>query len=262
MVLLAKHPKNDNHGNQGRMPRQQLPSIREIFGESYPLAFPSGPSHARPSDPSHPSPPAMPAVYGIDHPNEGTPSNEQCLLFKVSTVGRSSGNISRSNELHHPDPTHPANLSSRAFSHRSLGAENASSSSVSSQDAPISRRQFCHHKILSSSTPTPDDCSLNEHCRFSKHPDLSISEPGSLLRSPVNSAQPSFSESPNMFYEMPIRKVSNLIPPESQQLCQLEKRAPRCLDLSISLSMVRDHFSWSALFPRLRVNFQKHSHLL
>lgn len=243
------------------MRRQQLPSIREIFGESYPLAFPSGPSYARPSDLSHPTPPALPAVYGIDHSNEGTPSNEQGLLFKVSTVGRPLGNISRSNELQHPEPTHAVNPASRsvhvsrAFSRRLLGAENASSSSVSSQETSVSRHQFCHPKILSSSTSTPDDCSLNEPCRVSKHPDLSISEPGSLPRGPVDSAQPSFAESPNMFYEMPIRKIPKLIRPESQQLCQPEKRAPRCLDLDLSFNLVRDHFSWSALFSRLRVRF-------
>lgn len=33
----------------------------------------------------------------------------------------------------------------------------------------------------------------------------------------MDSAQPSFAESPDMFYEMPIREISNLISPESQQ---------------------------------------------
>lgn len=252
MVLLAKH----NHENQGQMPRQQLPSIREIFGESYPLAFPSGPSYARPPDPSHPVPPALPAVYGIDHSNEGTPSNEQGLLFKVSTVGRSLGNISHSNGLQHLEPTHPANPTSRsvnvsrAFSRRLLGVENASSS-VSSQEASVSRHQFCHPKMLPSSTSTPDDCSLNEPCRFSKRPGLSTFEPGSLPRGPVDSAQSSFAESPNVFCETPIKEMSNLIPPESLRSCQPEKRATRCLDLSLSFKVVREHFSWSALFSRL-----------
>lgn len=218
--------KKHNHENQGQRPRQQLP---------------------RPPDPSHPAPPALPAVYGIDYSIEGTPSSEQGLLFKVSTVGRSLGNISRGNGLQHLEPTHPANPTlrsahvSQAFSRQLLGADNISPSSVSSQEAPVSRQQFCHPKMLASYTSTPDDSSLNEPCRFPKRPDLSTSEPGPFPRGPVNSAQPSFAESLNVFYETPIRKISYLIPPESQQLCQPEKRAPWCLDFSHSLNVVRDH---------------------
>lgn len=259
MVLLAKH----NHKNQGQMPRQQLPSIREIFGESYPLVFPSGSSYAQPSDPSHPAPPALPAVYGIDLSNERTSSNEQGLLLKVATVGRSLGNISYSNELQHLEPTHPPNPTprsvhvSRAFSRQSLGKDNSSPSSVSSQEASVSRHQFCHPKMLSSSTSTPDECPLNEPCCFPKHPDLSISEPCSLARGPMDSGQLSFAESPNVFNEIPIKEISNLIPPESLQLCQPEKRATRCLDLSRSFKVVRDYLSWSALFSRLWLHFRK-----
>lgn len=259
MVLLAKH----NHENQGQMPRQQLPSIREIFGETYPLVFPSGLSYAQPSGPNDPTPPPLPAVYGTDLSNEGTPSNEQGLLRKVSIVRRSGGNISRGNELQHLEPTHPPNPKprsvhiSRAFSRRLLSPENASSSSVSSQEASVSRHQFCHPKMLSPSTSTPDDCSLNEPCCFPKHPDLSISEPCSLPRGPMDSGQLSFAESPNVFYEIPIKEISDLIPPESLQLCQPEKRATRCLDLSRSFRVVRDYLSWSALFSRLWLHFRK-----
>lgn len=52
---------------------------------------------------------------------------------------------------------------------------------------------------------------LSSHHRISAG--LSIPEPSSLPYGPVDSAQLFFAEPPNMSYEMPIRKLSNLTPP-------------------------------------------------
>ena len=94
---------------------------------------------------------------------------------------------------------------------------------------------------------------LSSHHRISAG--LSIPEPSSLPYSPVDSAQLFFAEPPNMSYEMPIRKLSNLIPPESQQLCQPEKQTPSFLDPSMSFNVVRDYGGYTVLLaimaPRL-----------
>ena len=249
MVLLKNLSRDDNHEGQGQMPMQQLPSIQEMFGETYPLVIPSGPSYARPSDTRHAAPPALPAVYGIEHINQGAPSNEQGLLFKDPTVETSLGIIHPINELQHPGVIHPGNPTprsiyvSRAFSRRLPGADNASSSSFSSQGTSVSRHQFCHPKMLLSSTSPPNGCSLNEPCHFSRQPDLSIPQPGSMSWGPVDSAQPSFAKPPNMLHEIPIRKISNLTPHESQRLCQPEKQTPCSLGLCLSFNVVRNHFS-------------------
>lgn len=81
-MVLKKNLRDKNHEDRGQIPRQQLPSIQEIFGDTYPLAIPSGQSYARPSDTSQADPPALPVVYGIEHSNEGAPSippNESSL---------------------------------------------------------------------------------------------------------------------------------------------------------------------------------------
>lgn len=231
------------------MPRQlQLPSIQEIFGESHPLTFPSRPSYEQPSNPRHAALPALPAVYGIDRSNEGAPSTEQRLLFKNSTAGRTLGHISPFDGIQPSETTDPAYSTSRnvcvprAISRQPSGAENAISCPVSSQEASVSRHQFCHPELLLSSTSAPNVCSPNELCRFSKHPDLSILEPGSLACGPVDSAQPSFGKPPNMFNETPIRKIPNLIPPKSQQSCQHIKPIPSSLDLCLFFNVVSDYF--------------------
>ena len=102
MFLLKKHLKYVNHEDQGQMPRQWLPSIQEIFNETS-LAIPPGPSYALPSHIRHAAPPALPAVYVIDHSNEGAPSNGQGLLYEIPTLERSLGIISPINELQHPE---------------------------------------------------------------------------------------------------------------------------------------------------------------
>jgi hypothetical protein len=165
MFLPKKHLKYVNHKGQGQMQRQWLPSIQEIFGETS-LAIPPGPSYALPSHARHAAPPPpLPAVYEINHPNEGAPSNEQGLLSMFPTVESSLGIISPINELQHPEVIRPENPS---FS--------------------------------------PNGRSLNERCHLSKHPELSIPQPGSLPCYPIGLAQPSFAEPPNMSHEIPIRK--------------------------------------------------------
>lgn len=155
------------------MPRQQLPSIQEIFGETHPLAISTGQSYAWSADTRHAAPPASPAMYGIEHSNEEAPSNEQGLFFKISTVRRSLGIAPPTNVLKHSEVNHPKRHSrsshfSRTFSRR-LSVENSTSSSVSSQEASVPRHQFCYPKILLPST-SPNDCSLNEPYNFSTHP--------------------------------------------------------------------------------------------
>ncbi|CAG8018354.1 unnamed protein product [Penicillium nalgiovense] len=196
MFLPKKHLKYVNHEGQGQMPRQWLPSIQEIFGETFP-AIPPGPSYALPSHTRHAAPPPLPAVYEIDHSNEGAPSNEQGLLSRIPTVERPLGIISPINELQHPKVIHPENPSFPSNS-----------------------------------------CSLNERCRLSKHPELSISQPGSLTCDPIDLAKPSFAEPPNMFHEIPIRKIPNPIPPQPEQLCQPEKQTPSSLDLTMSFKVI------------------------
>jgi hypothetical protein len=200
MVLLKKHLKDVNREDQRQMPRQRLPSIQEIFGETF-LAIPSNPSYALPSHTRHAAPPALPAVYEIAHSIEGAPSNEQGLLPKISTVERSLGIISPVNELQHPEVIRPENPS---FS--------------------------------------PNGCSLNESRRFSKHPDLSIPQPGLLSCDPMDLAQPSFVEPPNVFHGFPIRKIPNSIPPQPKQLCLPEKRTPSSLDFSLFFKVVRNYY--------------------
>ncbi|CAG8098786.1 unnamed protein product [Penicillium nalgiovense] len=196
MFLPKKHLKYVNHEGQGQMPRQWLPSIQEIFGETFP-AIPPGPSYALPSHTRHAAPPPLPAVYEIDHSNEGAPSNEQGLLSRIPTVERPLGIISPINELQHPKVIHPENPSFPSNS-----------------------------------------CSLNERCRLSKHPELSISQPGSLTCDPIDLAKPSFAEPPNMFHEIPIRKIPNPIPPQPEQLCQPEKQTPSSLDFTLSFKVI------------------------
>ena len=249
MVLLKNLSKDDNHEGQGQMPMQQLPSIQEMFGEAYPLVIPSGPSYARPSDTRHAAPPVLPAVYEIEHINQGARSNGQGLSFKDPTVETSLGIIQPINELQHPDVIHPENPISRsiyvprAFSRRLPGADNPSSSSFSSQGTSVSRHQFCLPKMISSRTSPPNGCSLNEPCRISKHADLSMPQLGSMSCGPVDSELPYFAKSPNTFYKRPITIVSNLTPHESQHLCQPEKQTPVSLDLSLSFNAVRNYFS-------------------
>ncbi|CAG8129972.1 unnamed protein product, partial [Penicillium nalgiovense] len=139
----------------------------------------------------------LPAVYDIDHSNEGAPSDEQGLLFKISTVERSLGIISPINELQHPEVIRPENPSF-----------------------------------------PPNGRSLNERCRLSKHPKLSIPQPGSLSCDPIDLAQPSFAEPPNMFHEIPVRKIPIPVPPQPEQLCQPEKQTPSSLDLTMSFKVI------------------------
>jgi hypothetical protein len=108
--------------------------------------------------------------------------------------------------------------------------------------SPVNELQ--HPEVTRPENPSfpPNGCSLNESCRFSKHPDLSIPQPGSLSYDPMDLAQPSFVEPPNMFHEIPIRKIPNSIPPQPKQLCQPEKRTPSSLDLSLSFKVVRNHY--------------------
>lgn len=198
-MVLQKHFKDVNREDQRQMLRQWLPSIQEIFGETS-LAIPPGPSYALPSHARHAAPPPLPAVYEIDHSNEGAPSNEQGLLFKIPTVERSLSIISPINELQHPEvicPEHPS------FS--------------------------------------PNSRSLNKRCRLSKHPELSIPQPGSLSCDPIDLAQPSFAEPPNMFHGIPIRKIPDPIPPRPEQLCQPVKQTPGSLDFSASFKVVRKY---------------------
>ncbi|CAG8904892.1 unnamed protein product [Penicillium nalgiovense] len=194
MFLPRKHLNYVNHEGQGQMSRQYLPSIQEIFGETS-LAITPGPSYALPCHTRHAAPPPLPAVYEIDHSNEGAPSNEQGLLFKISTVERSLGINSPINELQHPEVIRPENPS------------------------------------------FPNGRSLNEQCRLPKHPELSIPQPGSLSCDPIGLAQPSFAEPPNMFHEIPIRKIPNPIPPQPEQLCQPEKQTPSSLDFTLSFKI-------------------------
>mgnify|MGYP007007022424 CR=1 FL=1 len=207
MFLPKKHLNYVNHESQGQMPKQWLPSIQEIFGETS-LAIPPGPSYALPSHTRHAAPPSLPAVYEIDHSNEGAPSNEQGLLFKIPTVEGSLGIISTINELQHPEVIRPENPSF-----------------------------------------PPSGRSLNERCRLSTHPELSIPQPGSLSCDPIDLscdpidlAQPSFAEPPNMFREIPIRKIPNPIPPQPEQLCQPEKQIPSSLDFTLSFKVVRNYY--------------------
>lgn len=243
------------------MPRQQLPSIQEIFGETHPLAISTGQSYAWPADTRHAAPPASPAMYGIEHSNEEAPSNEQGLFFKTPTVERSLGIVPPTNVLKHPEVNHPKSHSSRrshfsrTFSRR-LSVENSTSSSVSSQEASVPRHHFCRPKILLPST-SPNDCSLNEPYNFSTHPDVSIPQPGSVSCGPVDPTQPSFTEPPNMSRELHTRRISILIPPESQHVCQSEKNTPSFLDFRLSFHVVRNYYPGQAFqhhaspFPKL-----------
>ncbi|CAG8901378.1 unnamed protein product [Penicillium egyptiacum] len=196
MFLPKKHLNYVNHESQGQMPRQWLPSIQEIFGETS-LAIPPGPSCALPYHTRHAAPPPLPAVYEIDHSNEGAPSNEQGLLFKIPTVEGSLGIISPINELQHPVVIRPENPSF-----------------------------------------PPNGRSRNEGCRLPKHTELSIPQPGSLSCDPIDLAQPSFAEPPNMFHEIPIRKIPNAIPPQPEQLCQPGKQTPSSLDFTLSFKLI------------------------
>lgn len=103
-------------------------------------------------------------------------------------------------EIDHPNERAPSNeqgLSSKIPTvERSLGVI-----------FPINELQ--HPAVIRPENPSfpPNGCSLNGRCRFSKHPELSIPQPGSLSCDSMDLAQPSFAEPPNMFHEIPIRKI-------------------------------------------------------
>lgn len=151
MFLPSISPRNDEHKDQGGIPKQQLPSIQQMFGESYPLCFPSRPSYVRPSKARHHDPPAS---RSRDHSNTRAPSNEQRPLLQVSTVESPLTDISLINDFHHPQATHPVNPTSGSVCdspgllRQSFGAENESPSPVLSQKVAVSRQQFCCFILL------------------------------------------------------------------------------------------------------------------
>lgn len=266
MFLPTKTSEDEDHENQGKILKQQLPSIQEMFGETYSLAFPSGSLCTWPSKPRYPTPAAKPTECVADHSYTEAPSAEQGPLLQVSTIGSPLSNISPINDLQHLEVVHPVNPTlrsvddSRGLLHRSLGAENASSSPLSSQEVSVSRQPFCQPDMVSSSNSTPKGCYLDETRRFSKHPDLSIPGSGSLPLGPVISAQPSFADTSDVYYEIPTKaracsgNISYQTPPNLQQSRQPGKQNQSSLDLNTSLNLVRDYFSWSNSYKNLIIH--------